>query len=149
MCQLPRDRRHARRRERRAGPHAPRGPQPVGRRRDPEYTAGPRPLAAKPAAGQAGMPDAQFQPQQRPSKPIGRLSGGPAMTTGSLAEPRVAIREPSGESTLLGWFSSVDHKRIGILYICTALVFLVIGGAEALAIRLQLAVPNNTLIGPS
>ena len=70
------------------------------------------------------------------------------MTVGSIANSRPDLRELPAESSLLGWFSSVDHKQIGILYICTALVFLLIGGAEAIAIRLQLVVPNNTLIGP-
>ncbi len=48
----------------------------------------------------------------------------------------------------MAWLSTVDHKRIGILYMVTALVFFVIGGIEALFIRLQLAVPNNTLLQP-
>src|SRR5580693_3872892 len=48
----------------------------------------------------------------------------------------------------LAWLSTVDHKRIGILYMVTALVFFVVGGVEALFIRLQLAVPNNTLLQP-
>jgi len=71
------------------------------------------------------------------------------MTTGSLADTLSVEPERTSESLLLGWFSTVDHKRIGILYICTALVFLLIGGAEALALRIQLATPNNTFIGPS
>ncbi|MEA2735157.1 MAG: cytochrome c oxidase subunit, partial [Humisphaera sp.] len=57
-------------------------------------------------------------------------------------------RESPSSSSLLDWFSSVDHKRIGILYICTALVFLLIGGVEALVMRLQLVKPNNTLVSP-
>jgi cytochrome c oxidase subunit 1/cytochrome c oxidase subunit I+III len=48
----------------------------------------------------------------------------------------------------LAWLSTVDHKRIGILYLLFALLFFVIGGLEALFIRLQLAVPNNTLVAP-
>src|SRR5204862_6052326 len=38
------------------------------------------------------------------------------------------------------------HKRIGILYGATAFAFFLLGGIEALLIRLQLAVPNNTLV---
>jgi cytochrome c oxidase subunit 1/cytochrome c oxidase subunit I+III len=57
--------------------------------------------------------------------------------------------EPVRESSLLGWFTSVDHKRIGIMYICTALFFLLVGGAEAILIRIQLIRPNNTFIGPA
>src|SRR5262249_60770112 len=48
----------------------------------------------------------------------------------------------------LAWLSTVDHKRIGILYMLTGLAFFVIAGIEALLIRLQLMVPNNTLLGP-
>lgn len=70
------------------------------------------------------------------------------MTVGSLTQSQVDAGESVAQSPLLRWFSSVDHKQIGLLYICTALVFLLIGGAEAIAIRTQLVVPNNTLIGP-
>lgn len=46
------------------------------------------------------------------------------------------------------WISTVDHKRIGILYLLTALFFFGVGGIEALFLRLQLIVPNNTLLAP-
>jgi cytochrome c oxidase subunit I len=44
------------------------------------------------------------------------------------------------------WLTTVDHKRIGILYIWTSLVFLGIGGVMALMIRTQLATPNESLL---
>jgi cytochrome c oxidase subunit I len=47
---------------------------------------------------------------------------------------------------VVGWLTTVDHKGIGILYGITALFFLLVGGAEALLIRLQLSVPNNRLV---
>lgn len=50
---------------------------------------------------------------------------------------------------LRGWFSTVDHKEIGKRYIVTALVFLFIGGIEALVMRAQLAGPNQTLLTPT
>src|SRR5450432_1995566 len=73
------------------------------------------------------------------------------MTTSAITEPSdiTPVEEPTPESSLLGWFSSVDHKQIGIMYILTAVFFLLIGGAEALAIRIQLVKPNNTFIGPA
>src|ERR1700743_581682 len=46
------------------------------------------------------------------------------------------------------WVVTVDHKKLGIMYILYALFFLVVGGVEAMLIRLQLAVPNNHLVGP-
>ncbi|HEY5007020.1 MAG TPA: cytochrome c oxidase subunit I [Caulobacteraceae bacterium] len=49
---------------------------------------------------------------------------------------------------LVGWLSSVDHKEIGLRYIVTALVFLLLGGVEALVMRLQLAGPNERLLTP-
>jgi cytochrome c oxidase subunit 1 len=44
---------------------------------------------------------------------------------------------------LLRWVTTVDHKDIGILYLLTSLGFFVLGGFEALLIRIQLAVPRN------
>src|SRR5438128_4636558 len=42
----------------------------------------------------------------------------------------------------------VDHKKLGLMYIVTALIFLVIAGLMAFTIRMQLLVPNNTLVPP-
>src|ERR1700759_3873177 len=47
---------------------------------------------------------------------------------------------------LHGWVVTVDHKRLGILYILYSTVFLLVAGVEALAIRLQLAVPHNHVL---
>ena len=47
------------------------------------------------------------------------------------------------EPGLKGWLSSVDHKEIGKRYIITALIFLLMGGVEALVMRLQLAGPDQ------
>jgi cytochrome c oxidase subunit I len=49
---------------------------------------------------------------------------------------------------LIGWLSNVDHKETGRRYLVTALVFLTLGGILGLAIRLQLARPENGLIDP-
>jgi len=50
---------------------------------------------------------------------------------------------------LKGFFTSVDHKQIGIRYIVTAFIFLALGGIEALLMRLQLAGPNLSLLTPA
>ena len=55
---------------------------------------------------------------------------------------------PKSESGLWSWITTVDHKRIGVLYGVTAFVFFLIGGFEALLIRIQLARPENTFVGP-
>ena len=47
-----------------------------------------------------------------------------------------------------GWFASVDHKEIGLRYLVTAFLFLLIGGVEALLMRLQLATADNNLLAP-
>jgi len=44
--------------------------------------------------------------------------------------------------------TTVDHKKIGLMYIAYALVFLLIAGAEAILMRIQLFVPNNTFVSP-
>src|SRR5271154_2346417 len=46
-------------------------------------------------------------------------------------------------SKAMRWISTVDHKEIGFLYMGTAILFLLIGGIEALLIRTQLAIPEN------
>ena len=50
--------------------------------------------------------------------------------------------------TVYGWLASVDHKDLGIRYLVTAFVFLIIGGLEALVMRLQLTRANETLLRP-
>jgi cytochrome c oxidase subunit I len=47
-----------------------------------------------------------------------------------------------------GWLSTVDHKEIGLRYLVTAFIFLLMGGIEALIMRVQLAGPNQTLLTP-
>ena len=47
-----------------------------------------------------------------------------------------------------GFLSGVNHKQIGMRFIWTALIFLVVGGIEGLLIRVQLAGSENTLLGP-
>ena len=47
---------------------------------------------------------------------------------------------------LHGWIVTVDHKRLGILYIVYAIVFLLVAGAEAIMVRIQLARPDNHFI---
>ncbi|MFL4994293.1 MAG: cbb3-type cytochrome c oxidase subunit I, partial [Microvirga sp.] len=49
---------------------------------------------------------------------------------------------------LIGTLSTVDHKIIGRRFIVTAIIFLFLGGLSAVAMRMQLALPENRLIGP-
>jgi cytochrome c oxidase subunit 1 len=68
------------------------------------------------------------------------------MATQTLAAPThhaVAHSEPTG---IWSWITTVDHKRIGIMYGVTAFLFFLVGGIEALLVRVQLAVPNNDFL---
>src|SRR5688500_2453771 len=49
---------------------------------------------------------------------------------------------------LWDWLTTVDHKKIGILYAVTALIFLLVAGLEAMLIRIQLARPENDFLSP-
>lgn len=49
---------------------------------------------------------------------------------------------------IVSWLTTVDHKRIGLMYGVTAFIFFLVGGAEALMIRMQLATPNGTFVSP-
>ena len=53
---------------------------------------------------------------------------------------------PTASTGLASWLTTVDHKRIGLLYGISALFFFLVGGVEALLIRIQLAFPNNTFL---
>jgi cytochrome c oxidase subunit 1 len=56
------------------------------------------------------------------------------------------LRRPRATRGFTSWLTTVDHKKIGIMYVCTALVFFVLGGVEALLIRLQLFQPNGNVL---
>jgi cytochrome c oxidase subunit 1/cytochrome c oxidase subunit I+III len=69
--------------------------------------------------------------------------------TTTIEEFKKAVLDPAKRRHYqLAWLSTVDHKRIGVLYMLTGLFFFVVGGVEALFIRLQLAVPNNHFLHP-
>jgi heme/copper-type cytochrome/quinol oxidase subunit 1 len=55
---------------------------------------------------------------------------------------------PSAEAKhrVWSWITTVDHKRIGVLYGISAFAFFLLGGLEALLMRAQLARPDNTLV---
>jgi cytochrome c oxidase subunit I+III len=50
---------------------------------------------------------------------------------------------------VLGWLTTTDHKRIGLLYFWATLVLFAAGGVEALLMRTQLAQPNEKLVSPN
>ncbi|HWE58582.1 MAG TPA: cytochrome c oxidase subunit I [Solirubrobacteraceae bacterium] len=56
------------------------------------------------------------------------------------------VQQPRKTRQWLDWVLTTDHKKIGIMYLVLTFVFFILGGVEALLMRSQLAVPNNTLI---
>jgi len=63
--------------------------------------------------------------------------------------PQVVAHKPTFPRTTkrwVDWVTTTDHKKIGIMYLVLTFVFFVLGGIEALLMRAQLAVPNNTLL---
>src|SRR5947209_1735979 len=70
------------------------------------------------------------------------------MSTDAVAVPRTELEWPPIVARLHDWVTTVDHKRLGILYIIYALVFLLIAGIEAIMIRIQLMRPHNDFISP-
>src|SRR3954464_8738112 len=63
-------------------------------------------------------------------------------------EPITRPAAPPWTAVLHEWVTTVDHKKIGIMYVLMAVVFLVIAGCEALLIRIQLVRPRNDFLGP-
>src|SRR5246500_509422 len=70
------------------------------------------------------------------------------MSTDAIALPRTDLASRPVVARLHDWVTTVDHKRLGILYIGYALVFLMIGGIEATVIRIQLIRPHNDFVSP-
>jgi len=46
------------------------------------------------------------------------------------------------------WVVTVDHKKLGVMYIVTGILYLIVAGSEALMMRWQLAIPNNDILSP-
>jgi cytochrome c oxidase subunit 1 len=75
-----------------------------------------------------------------------------ALPSGQVArpdneQPPLGVFErPTTQTGWRSWVSTVDHKKIGIMYGAVSLVFLFLGGIMALLIRAQLATPNNDLL---
>jgi cytochrome c oxidase subunit I len=63
----------------------------------------------------------------------------PQVTATEVVAPRTTKR-------WVDWVTTTDHKKIGIMYLVLTFVFFMMGGVEALMMRLQLSVPNNTLL---
>ncbi len=79
-------------------------------------------------------------------RPLAIGAGDDAIETND--RPLGSVTRPKETGSWKDWLTTVDHKKIGIMYGVAAMFFFVIGGAEALLIRIQLATPNGTLLSP-
>ena len=70
------------------------------------------------------------------------------MSSNAITSPGTQIQARAWVDELHQWLTTVDHKRLGILYILSALLFLAIGGIEALIIRIQLIHSHNEFVSP-
>jgi cytochrome c oxidase subunit I len=70
------------------------------------------------------------------------------MASDSIALPRPDEAARGALEMLHDWVVTVDHKKLGMMYILFALLFLVIGGIEATIIRIQLMYPHNSFVSP-
>jgi hypothetical protein len=77
------------------------------------------------------------------------VEAGTAAREGRIARPEILLHGLRPQQRgWLRWLTTTDHKRIGILYLCATFLFFILGGVEALIMRLQLAQPDNTLVSP-
>ena len=76
------------------------------------------------------------------------VDGPLALGTGEQTRSKpMGVFTRAGDSTgWRSWITTVDHKRIGIMYGVASIFFFLIGGVEALLIRLQLATPNGKVL---
>ncbi len=72
----------------------------------------------------------------------------------SVVEPTRGFELAGAQSADMGWANrlhewttTVDHKKLGIMYVLMSIVFLVVGGVEALVMRWQLFYPRNSVVG--
>src|SRR5246127_2886499 len=70
------------------------------------------------------------------------------MAANAITIPDVRVQDRPWVDTLHEWVTTVDHKRLGILYIISSLMFLALGGLEAIIIRIQLIRAHNDFVSP-
>src|SRR5262245_57173855 len=73
--------------------------------------------------------------------------GSPAVATPSSSLG--ILKRPVSSTGWRSWVFTVDHKKLGIMYGVTAFCFFIVGGVEALLIRLQLASADNKVLSAS
>src|SRR5438309_520260 len=151
---LPSDARNGCTRARRSRPHSSDVAHDARGGNDREHRGRPRQLDHRPAALQARKQDARAEHLRARSRCAARLPAEPEVVAVDVLPPRARQRVERLDAIweerpgLLGWLTTVDHKRIGLLYFFTTLAFFLAGGVEALLIRTQLARPNERVLSP-
>lgn len=69
-------------------------------------------------------------------------------TAATESGARKLLQRPTGQKGIISWITTVDHKRLGILYIVSAFIFLLAASLEAGLIRLQLFKPGQQIVSP-
>src|SRR5262249_24674288 len=153
--QLSRGRGHGRERSLRSRSHAPDEPPYDRFRRGREHAGESPPVDPEPRLHQARLTDAGHERRRRRPGCARGLHGVAslersenAMSFDAVAIPDVRIESPPWTEVLHEWVTTVDHKRIGLLYITYALMFLVVAGSEALIMRIHLMYPHNDFVSP-
>ena len=151
LCALPQHYRDACGRSGWSGSHSFRQPDQHSRRNAAEYERKPRRLGHGSSKHQARESHGYGCAEVGRHRAVARIPGEPQMsavrenadTLEPLHQLERAWKHPGG---ILGWFSYTTHQAIGMRYIVTAFIFLLIGGIEALLMRTQLAVADNTFL---
>src|SRR5215210_6029642 len=79
-------------------------------------------------------------------RPVPAIAATRGATVVTPSEAMGVLRRPVSSTGWRSWLFTVDHKKLGIMYMVTAFTFFIVGGVEALLIRTQLAGPNGKLL---
>src|SRR5215510_12453022 len=68
-------------------------------------------------------------------------------STGHVAEiPESPVNYLNAERGIRSWLTTIDHKRIGVMYLCSTVAAFAVGGFFALLVRLELLTPGRTIM---
>ncbi len=74
----------------------------------------------------------------------------PEYITRLRRKPEILVDSfPTKRASWIDWVTTTDHKKIGLLYLFTTGLFFIVGGVEALLMRIQLGTPDNTFLDPT
>src|SRR6185437_15192313 len=115
----------------RSRPDAPDEPSDTWSWRCNKHCAKSSRLGERSARGQAGLPDAQHEINRQPTGSGSRIPGIAELRKAAMASidypldrPKVRDSEFSFSEVFYHWVATVDHKRLGLMYIVSALLFL-------------------------